>query len=458
MLRLNAIEIALIEAGIGIGGHTIVLTVANVRRPNAVILGLMPHPRSIATIRSLGRAGIKLLGFDHIQPPHRAYTRYLKSSNCHVLSSPAAVLTALLEGAAEVGAVLFPTSDEYLILLSQNHDQLSERYIVTCPPWRDLQRIMNIAECYDLGRKCGIATPEYYVPRNDEDLSQLIHSLDCESHTYLVRTMPGAAPANPDNHRYTRIAGRTKADILATCQEIKQRTGFIPTIVEVVPGEAKDCLGVTLVMDRNSDPVVAYGLQRLSLYTYLSDRCRMPGAVTHPYELGALVYCESRHDPEAMDKAITLAKAAGFYGAITVEFRRNIANGQLTLIKCDPRVVRATSLSTALGVDVPNAVYEAFTGLRPERRLNVRDGVGWLWISQFAEALWNNRDEIEARRVLLKLFSKIWRIRSFAFLSITDPLPFFTHLYWRLCSRLQMRRDVDPVSELHTSASQAEVD
>jgi D-aspartate ligase len=426
--------------------------VANGRRPNAVILGLVPHPRSLATIRSLGRAGVKLVGFDHIEPPHRVHTRFLKPSNCNILSSPAAVLNALLDGAAEVGSVLFPTSDEYLILLSQNYDQLSERYIITCPPWRDLRQIMNIAECYDLGHKCGIATPEYYVPQNDEDLSRVIQSLDCESHSYLVRAMPGAAPANPESHRYTRVAGTTNAEILATCQEIKQRTGFIPTIVEVVPGEAKDCLGVTLVMDHNSDPVVAYGLQRLSLYTYLSARCRAPGAVTHPYALGALVYCESRHDPEAVEKAIALAKAAGFYGTITVEFRRNVTNGQLTLIKCDPRVVRATSLSTALGVDVPKAVYGAFVGLRSERRLHVRDGVGWIWVSQFVEALWDNRDEIEARRVLLKLFRKIWRIRSFAFLSITDPLPFFSHLYWRLCSRLRIRRDVSRANKLRASS------
>ena len=428
---------------------------ANARRPNAVILGLVPHPRSMSTIRSLGRAGVKLVGFDHIEPPHRVYTRFLKPSDCNILRSPDAVLKALLDGAAEVGSVLFPTSDEYLILLSQNYDYLSEHYVITCPPWRDLQQIMNIAECYDLGRKCGIATPEYYVPQDDEDLSQIIRSLDCESHSYLVRTMPGAAPANPDSHRYTRVAGTTEEEILATCQEIKQRTGFFPTIVEVVPGEAKDCLGVTLVMDSNSDPVVAYGLQRLSLYTYQTDRCRVPGAVTHPYALGALVYCESRHDPEAMDKAIALAKAAGFYGAITVEFRRNVANGQLTLIKCDPRVVRATSLSTALGVDVPNAVYETFIGLRPERRPHIRDGVGWIWLSQFVETLWDNRDEIEVRRELLKLFSKLWRIRSFAFLSITDPLPFFSHIYWRLCSRLRIRRDVRRAGRLHATASKA---
>lgn len=424
-------------------------------KQTAVILGLTPHPRSVATIRSLGRAGVDMIGFDHEEPPHRSFTRYLESSNCHILSSREAVLDALLEGAVEPGSVLIPTSDEYLLLLSHNYERLTERYIVTCPPWRDLRKVMNIAVCYHLARKCGLATPEFYEPQSEEDLARIIQSLDCASHDYLVRTMPGTGPADPRSHRYTRVAGTTREAIRETCQEIHQRIGVYPTIVEVVPGEAEVCLGVSLVVDRNSDPVVAYGVQRLNLYTYVRDRCRTPGAVTHPYALGALVYCESHHDPEAMEQALTLVKAAGFYGTITVEFRRNVVDGQLILIKCDPRVVRATSLSTALGVDLPRALYETLTGSSPAPRLQSREGVGWIWITQFVEALWDNRDEIAVRRELLKLIPNIWRIRSFGFLSVTDPLPFFTHLTWRLRSRLALRRRVRRTNKLHTPASEA---
>ena len=428
---------------------------ARERQPAAVVLGLVPHPRSIATLRSLGRAGVKIIGVDHQEPPHRSYTRYLKSSNRHIFGSPNAVLEALLDGLAEPGSVLFPTSDEYLLLLSQNHEKLSERYVVTCPPWPALRNLIDIARCYDLARECGVATPDYFHPKDEEDLPGIIASLDCEGRDYIVRTMPGTGPANPKNDRFTRLAGRTREAIRETCEEIQGRVGSYPTIVEIVPGEAECCLGVTLVADRNSDPVVAYCVRRLKLYTYVSDRCRTAGAVSHPYELGSLTYCESHYDQEAMEKAFALVKAAGFYGTITVEFRRNVLDGELMLIKCDPRVVRATSLSTALGLDLPTALYDALTGAHPKRNLHYKERVAWLWISQFAEAIWNNREDVGLRRELLKLCRSMWRVRSFAFLSLTDPLPFFTHMTWRLRSRLDARRRIRRTSQTQITSPTA---
>jgi predicted ATP-grasp superfamily ATP-dependent carboligase len=237
------------------------------------------------------------------------------------------------------------------------------------------------------------------------------------------------------------VAGPTNESIRQTCDEIHGRTGVFPTIVEVVPGEADTCLGVSLVADHRSEPVVAYCVRRLRLYTYVRDMCRTARGTSHPYELGSLVFCESHHDAEAMEKAFALVKAARYFGPITVEFRRNVVDGRLMLIKCDPRVVRATSLSTALGLDIPQAVYNAFTGAASAApRTQYREGVGWLWISQYAEAIWNNREDVAVRRELLRLFGAIWRVRAFAFLSLSDPLPFFTHLAWRMRQRLAIRR------------------
>ena len=413
------------------------------RARTAVILGLIPHPRSIAVIRSLGRIGIDMIGFDHEVPPHLSRTRYLKPEACHILDSPEAVVQALLNGAAPAGSVLIPTSDEYLLLISQYHGELNERYVLTCPAWAKLRQVMNIKSCYDLARACGIATPDYYQPKNENDLDHIISALDCPQRDYIVRTMPGTGPANAATHRFTKVAGSTPQAIRETCFEIHRRVGVFPTIVEVVPGEADSCLGVSLVADQNSDPMTAYCVRRLRLYTYVRDLCRTPGAITHPYELGSLVYCESHHDQEAMDQAVQLVKASGFQGAITVEFRRNRVDGKLMLIKCDPRVVRATSLSTALGLDIPSALYHTYAKTQDfEAPKAYRDGIAWMWISQFVEALWDNRQDLSVRQELLMLFRKIFNIRSFAFLSIRDPLPFFTHLAWRFRCRWNTRRRV----------------
>src|SRR4029434_9452330 len=134
-------------------------------------------------------------------------------------------------------------------------------------------------------------------------------------------------------------------------------TGELAMIVEVVPGRSGRCVGVSMVVGRDQVPVVGYCVRRLQLRLYASD-----SRFVHPYELGANVYCESVHDDEAIETAARFVQAARFYGAITVEFRRDARDDRLTLIKVQPRVVRATSLSTALGLDVPTALYNLFIG------------------------------------------------------------------------------------------------
>lgn len=412
---------------------------AEKRSPKAIVLGLVPHPRCVATLRSLGRAGVEILGLDHEQPPHRGgYSRYL-GGNYRILESRDAVLEHLLAMDPADGGILIPTTDDYLLLLAHNHERLSRIHKPSLPAWPDLRKVTDIVECYNLARACGLGTPDFWQAEDRESLETIIAGLDFQNRDYIVRTAPGTGPANPANFRFTKVAGRDPQAVRESCLEVHGRLGLFPAIVEVVPGEADRCLGVSLVADGNSDPVLAYCVRRLRLYTYARDHCRGDGQLTHPYELGSLVYCESTHDEEAIAAAAKLVKAARYQGPITVEFRRNAVDDGLTLIKCDPRVVRATSLSTALKMDVPEAVYRVFAGQEVAAEDDYEDGIAWLWISQFIEAVWNNRDDLAVRQELLALMRNWGRISTFAFADWRDPLPFLAHMQWRLGARLKQR-------------------
>ncbi|MGD2083171.1 MAG: hypothetical protein PVF91_09405, partial [Chromatiales bacterium] len=203
------------------------------------------------------------------------------------------------------------------------------------------------------------------------------------------------------------------------CLEIYNRNGTFPVIEEVITGGADRCIGVSMVVDRSHQPVLAYCVQRLKLHTYAK------GFFKHPYELGANAYCESVHDEEAIRLATRLVKHARYSGAITVELKRSPVDGGLKLIKADVRVVRATRLSSALGLDIPTALYEVFRAdARPERRPgHYREGVGWIWLEAYMYALWKNRRESSLTRELLHLMRRLARIRAFAYFDIRDPLP-----------------------------------
>jgi len=144
--------------------------------------------------------------------------------------------------------------------------------------------------------------------------------------------------------------------------------------------------------------------------------------------MGGNVYCESVRDDEAVEAATRLVRHARFHGAITVEFRRDARDEGLTLVKADPRVVRATALSTVLGMDVSAALYDVFTGRPPVPAKAYPTGVAWLWSSWYVDTVWANRHRAPLGAQLWAIIRNVHRIRAFAYLSLGDPRPALTDL------------------------------
>jgi D-aspartate ligase len=390
----------------------------------AIVLGVSGHPRAVAAVRSLGRAGIPVVGVKREICLQDCHSRHLRERFV-VDPTPAKLLPFLESQGRSGGGVLFAVDDDYLILVAQHFDSLSRLFTLTMPPWEILERVMDHRCLYEIARGLGLNTPKSYKPHDEADLREIVASLDLVNHEYLLKTIPGTAPAEVSNGRCTKVAGHDPATVLANCLEIYSRLGEFPLIAEVVPGEANQCIGVTMVVDRTHTPVVTYGMKRLKLQTYSR------GGFVHPYELGSNVYCESVHDEEAFEASTRLTRAAGYYGLVTFEFRRDSRDQKLILVKADPRFVRATSLSTALGMDTPTALYHVFVDGQTEAKGPYPEGVGWLWPTMYLESLWGNRADRPVRRDLIALGRRLRRIRAFAQFSLRDPLPCLMHVQWR---------------------------
>jgi predicted ATP-grasp superfamily ATP-dependent carboligase len=390
----------------------------------AILLGVNGHPRAVAAVRSLARAGIPVVGIRAHDVPQKCHSRYLRRT---LVADPVETeLLPLLESLGRGGGgVLFPVYDQYLILVSKHAQTLSKHFTLVIPPWEILNRVMDHACLYEVARGVGLSTPTFFKPRDEADLSRIVAGLDLVNHEYLLKTIPGVGPAELSTGRATKVAGTHPGLVEANCLEIFSRLGEFPLIAEVVPGEANQCFGVTMVVDRAHSPRLTYCTQRLKLQLYSR------GGFVHPYELGSNVYCESVYDEEAIDAATRLVKALGYYGLITLEFRRDPRDRRLILIKADPRVVRPTSLSTALGMDTPTALYRLAVDGTVEAPPTYPEGVGWLWETALLETLWNNRDDRPFRRELFSVGRRAGQVRAFAYLSLRDPLPFLMHAQWR---------------------------
>jgi len=383
----------------------------------AIILGV-EHPRAVAAIQSLGRAGVPIVAVDHNRNALGFFSRYVTETFRITEDHDSAL--GLIQGLGkEGGGLLIPTNDHYLILASKHFDSLSRHLTLTTPQWDVMEPLMDVAECYRMAREIGLKTPAVLKPNDQAELESFVRSLDFRNQSYLLKTRPGTAPADARTGRFTKVGGSNSLALREDCLEIYKRIGEFPAIAKVVPGGADRCIGVCMVVDRNYEPAVCYCVRRLRLDTYSRG-----GHFIHPYELGANVYCESIHDDEAVEAAKKLVRKLRYYGPIAVEFRRDSTDESLTLIKADPRLVRATSLSTALRMDIPTTLYRVFVAGKASAPSTYADGVAWIWLSQYLTALWANRANRSILRELLILVKRISNIRAIANLDMRDPIPF----------------------------------
>lgn len=377
------------------------------------------HPRGVAVVRSLGRRGIPVVAVERDPKARGLGSRYLRQV-VMVEDRDEAILAALESQATEPGGdLLIPTNDRFLSLVSRHWARLARSFVPTVPSWDLLEPLMDKPACYRLAQAAGLRTPRVVVPADAAALDAAVSALDLVGRRYILSVrLPGDAPADPVTGRMTTVAGEDAEAVRTRCLAIAARTGELPMIVEVVPGRSDRCVGVSMVVDRDHVPVVSYCVRRLQLRLYASD-----SRFVHPYELGANVYCESVRDDEAIEAATRFVRAARFYGAITVEFRRDARDEGLTLIKVDPRVVRATSLSSALGLDVPVALYDSFTGRRRTAAAGYPERVAWMWPAWYLHTVGQNRARASVVRQLWAAARNAHRLRAFAYLSVRDPRP-----------------------------------
>jgi predicted ATP-grasp superfamily ATP-dependent carboligase len=378
----------------------------------AVIMGL-GHPRQTAYVRSLARIGVPVHAL-HTERGVCAHSRHL--TRFHQLDDDPESQLAYLENLGrELGyAFLVPTNDDYVALVSRHRAQLSRHFLVPLPGWEIIGSIFDRAACYAKAASVGIKVPRYWSPRSDFELSEIVSELDPRISDYIIKT-PSilSAPANPTAIRLTKSAPKNRSEIIASCMDLKQRTGEYPMIQEVIPGAADCAIGVTMVISPKGEVVLAYCVRRLRLASYKID-----AGYVHPYELGSVVWCETIHDEEAVEAAREVARAFSYTGQITVEFRRDSRDQALYLMKVEPRTVRATSLSAAIGMDIPAALYRVFQGETVNVAKEYPNGVGWLWLWAYGQSLLYNPHH--NRRDVLRVLLGIHRIKAFGE-DLSDP-------------------------------------
>lgn len=294
----------------------------------------------LAAIRSLGRAGIRVLAVDD-----RTSALGFRSRYAEVRVAPTRTGAAFVDFLGSLGdGVVFPTHDDDLEAIARARDELA----LTCPfpGWDVLEAIQDKRHQLAVAAEVGIPAPR----TADEPTDAL-------GFPALVK------PSDPTGFR--RRFG-LKAFRCATSAEIERRfdeaRDFCPFVQEWIPGgdDALWTVGSYLTPDG----------QALGLFTGRKLQ-------QTPREIGTARVAEARWAPTLADDALKLLRALRLHGVSQVELKHDSRDGRYKLIEVNPRLWEWHGLAAACGVDFARIAYFDAIGERPAPVRMKGDGKRW---------------------------------------------------------------------------------
>jgi len=321
--------------------------------------------------RSLGRRGIPVYGIDPCRSAVAGRSRYCRLVVC---PDPSRDEEAYVEFLLEWGrqqrqrAVLYPVSDETVLLCSRERERLRRYYAFVMPDHDRLVDLSTKARLARIASECAVPVPQTVLPSNESEMLAMAPHLDYPVLLKPVESSYWHKPEIAERLRQGLLAGRPKvvvcsdpASLLCAYREIAR---FDPRMIvqALVPGPDQNLAYISFYLNRKSEPLAMFAGRKL--------RVIPPG-------FGSASYVQSFHDPDLVDVALRLLRGARFQGLGGLEFKRDSRDGRYKLIEFNTRFGMWDGLAVRCGVDTPYIAYADALGLEPEHQYAYREGIIW---------------------------------------------------------------------------------
>ncbi|MGL6279063.1 MAG: hypothetical protein ACRC50_05855 [Gaiella sp.] len=289
----------------------------------------------LATARSLGRAGLRVIGLDHRQGALGFHSRYVEPRRSPDPVADEAGFVAVLRGLLDELAAptpVFCSHDPYLEAVARNAVSLGPNLLTPAPGWDVLERIQSKRFQLETARAAGVAIPAMA----DEPTDEL-------GFPVLVK------PSNPIGFRRAFRKQAFRCQSRAELDEAFARAApYDPIVQEWIPGGDGQLYTLGSYVTRDGEA--------LGLFCGRKLRQTPPGVGT--CRVGEAVWVD-----DVVDQGLALLRALSFNGLSQVEFKHDARDGHFKLMEVNPRLWQWHGLAAACGVDLPLIAYRDLRGV-----------------------------------------------------------------------------------------------
>jgi predicted ATP-grasp superfamily ATP-dependent carboligase len=319
----------------------------------AILLGNANYYGTLAAVRSLGRAGVKVVTVDPSRISHSRYSRYSSQHlTCPAFEQSSAWAEWLLrKGRVGPRRAIYATSDAVSFALARYRYELIADFQLYQPGLDTIMSILDKGLLMQNAQAVGIETPPTWSPQNSAEAAK------------IAKDAGGTVLIKPRS----QLAQRTKTKGTV----VKSRGQYIRSVFDSYMKDqstnsefAKQC-AVTMT------PLIQqyFPLATENVYSLSGFRERIGGGVImraarkilqQPRSIGiGLCFEPALVDPLLADQAKRLCERIGYYGVFELEFI--LAEGKAMLIDFNGRFYHQIAFDIARGMELPALAYAAAT-------------------------------------------------------------------------------------------------
>lgn len=330
------------------------------------------RPATLGIARSLGRRGIPVYGVDVDPMAVGMVSRYVRA--CPLPESDDSE-EARLRYLIELGkrlpskAVLYPVSDDDVMLCSRERRKLEEYYLYVMPDHSTVKDLVTKDGLHRIARESGICTPTMLQPRDEAELEALSSQL---AYPVILKPVFSTSWLRPEITSMLRDNPLSSPPKVALChsgeellQTFRKIAFFDPRMIvqEVIGGRDERLAYCCFYLDRQSRPLAIFAGRKLRVL---------------PVGFGSATYVQSMHDRELEEVSLRLLAGAKYQGLGGVEFKKDPRDEQYKLIEFNARFGLWDTLSIRCGIDIPYIAYRDALGQPVQAQHDYRDGIIWV--------------------------------------------------------------------------------